>query len=838
MRTGLGVASIRQSFLENLFYLMGRFPEVATPHDLYMALAYTVRDRLLLRWVNSSATYLQTRARTVCYLSAEFMLGPQLGVNLVNLGIRAEVEEAMRELGLKLDELADREEEPGLGNGGLGRLAACYLDSLATLQIPAIGYGIRYEFGIFDQRIEDGWQVEVADNWLRLGNPWEIQRPEIAFEIGLGGYVEHANGDGRFRAVWKPERTVRGTACDTPILGYRVNTANFLRLWRAEAHEALDIRSFNQGDYARAVEQKVSSETISKVLYPNDEALAGKRLRLSQQYFMVSCTLRDMLRIFQQADRDVRGFAGKYVVQLNDTHPSIAVAELMRLLVDDHDLTWDEAWRVTTRTFAYTNHTLLPEALERWPVSLLADLLPRHIEIIYEINRRFLEEVKKRFPNDEARVRRMSLIDESGKRSVRMALLAVVGSFCVNGVAALHSELLRHDVLGDFYEMWPEKFLNVTNGVTPRRFVIEANPGLSSLLCSRIGSGWARDLSELRKLEGFENDPALRAAFRASKLENKQRFAAHIKEQLGVVLDPNSLFDVQAKRIHEYKRQHLNLLHVITLYNRLRRGQAVGTTPRTVIFAGKAAPGYRMAKLVIRLVHGVAEAVAADPIARQSLSVLFFPDFNVKNAQRLYPAADLSEQISTAGKEASGTGNMKFMMNGAVTIGTLDGANVEILEEVGKESFFLFGMTTDQVKRRWAEGYDPRAIYRADGELAEAIDQIASGAFSRGDREIFAPLVNELLGRDSYLVLGDYADYVRCQAEVSEAYADVERWTTMALRNVARSGKFSSDRSIGEYVEKIWKVSPTHVSLDLLPEEVVEIDDVLPTQRPPGVEPL
>ncbi len=838
MRTGLGVGSIRQSFLENLFYLMGRFPEVATPHDLYMALAYTVRDRLLLRWVNSSATYLQTRARTVCYLSAEFMLGPQLGVNLVNLGIRAEVAEALSELGLDLDELLEREEEPGLGNGGLGRLAACYLDSLATLQIPAIGYGIRYEFGIFDQTIEDGWQVEIADNWLRLGNPWEIPRPEIGFEVGLGGYVDHESESGRFRAVWKPERTVRGVACDTPILGYRVNTANFLRLWRAEAHEALDIRSFNQGDYTRAVEQKVSSETISKVLYPNDEALAGKRLRLSQQYFMVSCTLRDMLRIFQQADHDVRGFADKYVLQLNDTHPSVAVAELMRLLVDVHDLTWDEAWAVTTKTFAYTNHTLLPEALERWPVSLFSELLPRHIEIIYEINRRFLEEVRKRFPGDEARIRRMSLIDESGERSVRMAHLAVVASFAVNGVAALHSELLRHDVLGDFYEMWPEKFLNVTNGVTPRRFLIEANPGLASLLCGRIGNNWAKDLSELKRLEPFEHDPELRAAFRATKLDNKKRFAALLKDRLGVVVDPRSLFDVQAKRIHEYKRQHLNLLHTITLFNRLRRGQTAGITPRTVIFAGKAAPGYRMAKLIIRLVHGVAEAVAADPIARQSLSVVFFPDFNVKNAQRLYPAADLSEQISTAGKEASGTGNMKFMMNGALTIGTLDGANVEILEEVGKESFFLFGMTTDEVKRRWAEGYDPRAIYRSDPELAEAIDQIASGVFSRGDREVFAPLVNELLGRDSYMVLGDYADYVRCQADVSAAYTDEERWTTMALRNVARSGKFSSDRSIREYVEKIWKVSTTPVALALLPEEVVEIDDILPTRRPPGLDPL
>lgn len=812
VRTGLSVEAFKRAYQDNLRYALGRFPQVATLNDRYLALSLAVRDRLMDRWMRTVEAYYASGPRTVCYLSAEFLLGPHLGNNLLNLGVLDEARQAMDELERDFDALLDQEEEPGLGNGGLGRLAACYMDSLATLQVPAIGYGIRYEFGIFDQAIRDGWQVEMTDKWLHLGNPWEIQRPEIAFDVGLGGRTEwYEDEEGRGRVRWIPDRVVRGEACDTPILGYRVGNANLLRLWRAEAAESFDFQAFNVGDYWGAVEEKVRSETISKVLYPNDEPEAGQRLRLAQQYFFVSCSLQDMIRIHLQTTRDVRGLDRRYAAQLNDTHPAVGVAELMRLLVDEHGLGWEEAWDITRRTFAYTNHTLLPEALETWSVELLGSLLPRHLQIIYEINRRFLEEVRVAFPGDEERVRRMSLIDEGGERSVRMAHLASVGSHTINGVAALHSQLLQKNVLRDFHEMWPGKLKNITNGVTPRRFVALINPGLSRLVTEAIGEGWLKDLEKLRGLEPLAEDEGFRKKWRQVKLENKKALAREIQARAGVTVAPESLFDVQVKRIHEYKRQHLNVLHAVTLYRRLKADPSLDVPPRTVILAGKAAPGYFLAKRIIKLVHSVAQVVNEDPDVRGRLKVVFLPDYNVKNCQRIFPAADLSEQISTAGKEASGTGNMKFALNGALTIGTLDGANVEIREAVGEENFFLFGMTVEEVQHLRATGYRPGQHLEADDELRGALDAIAAGEFSDGDREVFRPLVENLRHDDPFFVLADYRAYVDAQGQVERAWRDEEQWTRASILNAARSGRFSSDRSIYEYCRDIWKVEPVRV---------------------------
>ena len=808
------VETLKRSFHDNLVRVVGRFPALATRNDQYLALAHAVRDRMVDQWMRTGEHYYRKRVRSVCYLSAEFLLGPHLGNNLLNLGLLEEARVAMGELGLDFDALLDQEEEPGLGNGGLGRLAACYLDSLATVQIPSIGYGIRYEFGIFDQAIRDGWQVETTDKWLHLGNPWEIPRPEIVFDVKLGGRTEwYTDERGRGRVRWVPERVVRGVAHDTPIVGYRVGNVNLLRLWKAEAAESFDFGAFNQGDYWGAVEEKVASETISKVLYPNDEALAGKELRLQQQHFFVSCSLQDMLRIHLQASPSLDDLPDRWAVQLNDTHPALGVAELMRLLLDEHGLEWEPAWELTRRTFAYTNHTLLPEALERWPVRLFGGTLPRHLEIVYEINRRFLDEVRGRFPGDDGIVRRLSLVDEEGGRSIRMAHLAVVGCHKVNGVAALHSELLERDVLHDFALFWPEKFTNVTNGVTPRRFVALANPGLTRLVSDAIGDGWIRDLDELRRLEPLAEDAAFREEWRRVKRANRVVLANEALRRAGVTADPDSLFDVQVKRFHEYKRQHLNLLHVVTLYHRLRRDPRCDTPPRTVLFAGKAAPGYATAKRIIKLIHSVAEVVNADPAVAGRLRVVFLPDYNVKNAVRILPGADLSEQISTAGKEASGTGNMKMALNGALTIGTLDGANVEIRDAVGAENFFLFGLTADEAARTLREGYRPRERYESDPELKEAIDAVASGTFSRGDRELFRYLVAGLLERDPFLVLADYRSYVTAQVEVERAWADPDRWTRASILNVARMGHFSSDRSIRDYAREIWHAKPQPVPL-------------------------
>ncbi|MDE2348742.1 MAG: glycogen/starch/alpha-glucan phosphorylase [Gammaproteobacteria bacterium] len=813
-RIALGKEALKTALLDDLFYIQGKPPALATKNDYYMALSYAVRDRMLRRWVSTAATYTKQASRTVAYLSAEFLMGPQLGNNLINLGIFTRVKEAMLEIGLDFDELLRQEEEPGLGNGGLGRLAACFIESLATLEVPSVGYGIRYEFGIFHQEIVDGWQVEKTDKWLRFGNPWELVRPEWAVEVGFGGHTQHLMDEQRRLLVrWIPDRVVLGVPYDTPVLGYRSNTANTLRLWRAEAPESFDFSVFNRGDYYGAVNQKVASENISKVLYPNDEQLRGKELRLEQQYFFVACSLRDMLRILRGQKLAVHQFHEKFAVQLNDTHPAIAIAELMRLLVDEHRMEWDAAWSVCCRTFAYTNHTLLPEALERWPIAVFGRLLPRHLEIIYEINACFLDEVRIRFLGDEDRIARMSLIDESGERYVRMAHLACVGSHSINGVADLHSELLKSDVLKDFHELWPHKFRNQTNGVTPRRWMALSNPSLAELITEHLGDAWIKDLTRLRALEPLAQDPEFRARWRAIKRENKRRLALHAERKTGVALDPDSMFDVLVKRIHEYKRQHLQVLHIVSLYRRIKADPAADVQPRSFIFGGKAAPGYRAAKLMIKLITAVGDVVNRDPEVGGRLRVVFLPNFNVTNGQRVYPAADLSEQISTAGKEASGTGNMKFCMNGAITIGTLDGANIEIRDEVGAGNFFLFGMDAAEVQARKARGYRPLEHYESNPELREVIDLIRGGFFSRGDSEVFKPLVDDLLHHDPYMLLADFESYVACQQEVSLAYRDSERWTRMSILNTARSGKFSSDRAIREYCADIWKARAVPIEL-------------------------
>jgi starch phosphorylase len=813
-RTALSVEALARSFLDNLFFVQGRSLERATVNDLYMALAHTVRDRLVERWISTVTNYQAQDVRVVCYLSAEFLTGPHLANNLINLGIYDEAEQAMGQLGLDLNTLVEQEEEPGLGNGGLGRLASCFMDSLATLDIPAIGYGIRYEYGIFDQQIRDGWQVETTDKWLRLGNPWALERPEDAFEVKLGGRTEtQTDASGRAHITWIPQKLVRGIPHDTPILGYRTNTANTMRLWSAQAVESFDFGTFNNGDFVGAVADKVSSENISKILYPNDDGIQGKELRLAQQFFFVSCSLQHILRIQLTQKRPLAELHRSFAIQMNDTHPAIAVAELMRLLVDEHSLEWDVAWHVTRNCLSYTNHTLLPEALEQWPCSLFATLLPRHLEIVDEINRRHLDGVRIRYPGDDARVHRLSLVDENNGGFVRMAHLAAVGSHAINGVAELHTELLKTNVLRDFYELTPEKFSNKTNGVTPRRWMVLSNPRLTKLLNTRLGAGWISDLDKLRRLEPMVEDPALGSEWRAIRRHNKLQLAAYIHERLGIAIDPESMFDVLVKRLHEYKRQHLQILHILPLYKRIQHDPDADLVPRTFLFGGKAAPGYRMAKLIIKLIHSVGEAINSDPLVRGRLRIVFLPNYSVKLGQRVYPAADLSEQISLAGKEASGTGNMKFAMNGAITIGTLDGANIEIREEVGAENFFLFGLTAAEVQRQKAEGYNPRLYYETSSALKEAIDALTSGEFSHGDRGLFEPLVRSLLSTDDYMLLADYQSYIDCQQRVSAAYSDKEAWTKMSIFNVARVGKFSSDRSIRDYCAEIWKTWPVKIQV-------------------------
>jgi starch phosphorylase len=781
-----------------------------------MALAYTIRDRLLHRWINSVETFFNKKSRVVCYLSAEFLMGPQMANSLVAMDLYETVKEAIEQSGLNLEELIEQEEEPGLGNGGLGRLAACYLDSLATLDIPAVGYGIRYEYGIFDQEINDGWQVEITDKWLKLGNPWEIARLEQTIPVKLGGYTHAFRDDhGCYRVVWHPDYVLNGVPYDTPVPGYKTNTANTLRLWKAEAQESFNFQQFNAGDYSGAVYDKVISENLTKVLYPNDNIHAGKELRLKQQYFFVSCALQDAMRIHLRAGGLAESFHEKFAFQLNDTHPSIAVAELMRLLVDEHNLTWEKAWHITTHTLAYTNHTLLPEALERWPLDLFAKILPRHMEIILEINRRFLDWVRIKFPGEEALVQRVSIIDDhNSTRFVRMANLACVGSYAINGVAKLHTELLEKEVLKDFYHLWPEKFSNKTNGVTPRRFMAVSNPEQSKLITSKIGPNWLLSLKELESLESFAEDSAFQDEWALTKRNRKLILAKYLQEHCHVTVDPDSIFDVHAKRLHEYKRQHLNVLHIVHLYNQLKANPNLTITPHTFLFAGKAAPGYYMAKLIIKLINSVAQTINNDPIISEQIKVVFIPDFSVRLGQILYPAANLSQQISTAGKEASGTGNMKFALNGALTVGTLDGANVEMLDFIGKDNFFLFGLTEAEVAATKADGYQPRHLYNTNEDLKAVLDLISSGHFSYGDADLFQPLISTLIDKDDFMLLADFDDYCRAHKRAADNYLDQRDWTRKSILNVARMGHFSSDRSIHEYCEEIWRVKPTPVELD------------------------
>jgi starch phosphorylase len=815
LRTGLDAEDLREAITDHLRYSIGRPAAALRPDHYYRALALAVRDRMQDNRVASTQTSLDLGRKVTCYLSAEFLMGPQLGNNLLNLQIEEAARAALDSLGQDLDEVLACEPEPGLGNGGLGRLAACYLDSLATLERPAIGYGIRYEFGIFKQEFRDGWQIELTDNWLANGNPWEIAKPDVNYLVNWGGHTEQYVDDaGAVRVRWLPRQVIKGVAYDTPIQGYGVHTCNVLTLWSARAVESFALDAFNTGDYYKAVEEEVTSETVTKVLYPNDEPEAGKRLRLLQQYFFVSCSLQHVVHIMDDlADASLHELPQRFALQLNDTHPSIGVAELMRILIDERRLAWDDAWAITVATFGYTNHTLLPEALEKWPLGLFRDSLPRHLEIIYEINSRFLDEVRAHFPGDVERVRRMSIIGEDGGQTVRMAYLATVGSHAINGVAALHSDLLKASTLKDFYELWPERFSNKTNGVTPRRFLALSNPGLRGLLDRTIGDGWLTDLDRLRGLEAYVDDPDFRKEWRDVKRANKRRLADYLHSTVGVELDPTWMFDIQVKRIHEYKRQHLSVLHIIRQYLRLKTNPGLDLAPRAYVFGGKAAPGYFMAKRIIKLINAVGETINNDPDVNGHMKVVFVPNFNVQNAHLIYPAANLSEQISTAGKEASGTGNMKFMLNGALTIGTLDGANVEIREEAGPENFFLFGLTETEVEQVKRDGYRPADYIDGNDELKAVLDLISNGQFSHGDTEVFKPLVDNLRFDDPFLVVADYAAYVACQDTVAAAWQDKDAWSRMSILNSARSGKFSSDRAIAQYCDDIWNVGPVTVKL-------------------------
>lgn len=808
------INKLKRAFAYNLFYRQGMAAHHASRNDLYLAVAYTLRDRMQHLFVNSVEALMERDSKIVCYFSAEFLMGPHLHNNLINLGLYEEFAQAVEETGLDLKELIAHEEEPGLGNGGLGRLAACYLDSLATLQIPAIGYGIRYEYGIFDQEIVDGWQKEISDRWLHPGNPWEIKKPDLCCDVNFGGHTEiYQHDDGVKRVRWIPARVITGIPYDTPVPGYKVNNVNVLRLWSAEAHTSFDFEDFNTGDYYGAVEEKIQAETITKVLYPNDEQFQGKRLRLEQQFFFVSCSLQDMIRIHLQLNQNLDNLFDDFAAQLNDTHPAVAVPELMRLMVDVHHYDWEQAWEITCKTLSYTNHTLLPEAMEKWQIDLFGTLLPRHLEIILEINHRFLQSVRQMYPGDHKRLQRMSIIDESGPRYVRMANLACIGSKAINGVAELHTDLLRKHTLADWQSMFPGKIHNITNGVTPRRWIAVSNPRLTKLITEAIGEKWLTHLEDLKQLDELADDPSFIEAWDKVKMANKQEFADLIRQQENVKVDPLAMYDVQVKRIHEYKRQHLNVLHIITLYNRLKADPNLDITPRLFVFGGKAAPGYFMAKRIIKLITSVGRVVNNDPDMRDRLKVFFVPNYNVKISHVVYPMTDLSEQISLAGKEASGTGNMKFSMNGALTIGTLDGANVEIRAEVGAENFFLFGLNVDEVMEKKRQGYRSRDYYMENEELRSVIDLIKSGHFSKGDRDLFRPIVESLLFDDQYMLCADYQDYINCQQRVDRAYRDRKAWTSMSIRNSAHMGKFSSDRSIKDYCKKIWDVQPFPVEL-------------------------
>ena len=808
-KKGMDEASIQLSFATHLEYSLSKDQYTATLRDLYTALALTTRDRMIERWIKTQQMYHDHDVKRIYYLSAEYLMGRVLINNLINLGIYEQAEKALVELNIELADLAEMEPDMGLGNGGLGRLAACFLDSMATMELPAHGYGIRYEFGIFDQAIRGLGQMELPENWLKFGNPWEIARPEYSFPVDYNGYVKQIHlPDGRLCAEWTDTNRVIGIAYDVPIIGYGNNTVNTLRLWSARASNEFELKYFQHGDYLKAVEEKNVSENISKVLYPNDQIYAGKELRLKQQYFFVACSIQDIIRRHLNEHTNFEGFPDKVAIQLNDTHPSLAIAELMRLLLDRYEMSWEKAWDITQRTFAYTNHTLLAEAMEKWPASMLEHLLPRHLMIIYEINRRFLRDVATLYLNDSDRMRRMSLIEEGPEKMVRMAHLAIVGSRSVNGVALLHSRLQRERELKDFSDMFPERFNNKTNGVTPRRWLLAANPALSSLIESRIGKGWIKDLDELKRLEPLAEDEFFIQQWQAIKRSNKEVLARLTRELTETVVSPDAIFDVMVKRIHEYKRQMLNILHVVYCWLKHKHdGDFGGLHPRVFFFGGKAAPGYTRAKLIIRLICHVAEMINRDLHTRDRIKVVFLPNYRVSLAERIFPAANVSEQISTAGYEASGTSNMKFALNGALTVGTLDGANIEIMEAVGRDNTFIFGLTSDEALALRRD-YHPYDYYNADPVLKEAMDLIADGFFSPEDRDLFRPLVDGLINQDRYLVLADFAAYHHCQMQVDERYRDRQAWTASAILNVARMGRFSSDRTIAEYNRDIWGSKP------------------------------
>ncbi len=806
---GLDRASLKFSVQERLLYSVGKHSANATARDWYHTAAFAVRDRLVERWLETLRSYERSNAKRIYYLSLEFLIGRTLQNSLSNMNVHEELRGALQELGADLEAIEDMEPDAALGNGGLGRLAACFMDSMATMRLPGFGYGIRYEYGMFRQRIEHGQQVEHPDNWLRYGNPWEFPRPEVLYPVKFYGRVTgYHDKDGHLQHDWHDTEEVMAMAYDTLIPGYNTNTVNHMRLWSAKASRDFNLEYFNRGDYIKAVEEKNESENISRVLYPSDVTTVGRELRLQQEYFFVSAALQDIVADFRARNEPFERFPDRVAIQLNDTHPAIAIPELMRLLVDEHGLDWPQAWDITIHTFSYTNHTLMPEALETWPVELIERMLPRHLQIIYEINHRFLGEVRSRYPDRPRLQRQMSLIDEEGERRVRMAHLAIVGGHRVNGVSGIHTELMKDTIFRDFHGLYPERIVSITNGITPRRWLKQVNPRLAEAISARIGRGWTTTLEQLRELAPLADDRELQGQFREIKQANKKRLARLVEERLGVELDPSSLFDVQVKRIHEYKRQLLNLLHVITLYHRMRAGAHDAVAPRTVVFSGKAAPGYALAKLIIKAINDVARVVNSDPQIGGRLRVVFIPNYDVTTAGDIVPAAELSQQISLAGTEASGTGNMKLALNGALTIGTLDGANIEIREEVGEDNIFIFGLGAEQAARVEAGGYRPRDYLARDQELRTVLEMLEGGHFSPGQPDRFRPLVQRLTGDDPYLTLADYRAYVDCQQSIEDLYSRPSEWTRRAILNVAGMGRFSSDRAVREYAERIWKVRP------------------------------
>lgn len=800
--------SLKASILDHLHFTLAKDKYTATKRDLFLAVAYAIRDQLVGRWIQTQQQYYDADRKRVYYLSMEFLIGRTLSNSLVNLGILENCEKAVHDIGFSLDLLKEMEADAGLGNGGLGRLAACFLDSMATLGIPGYGYGIRYDYGIFTQRMQNGYQLEVPDNWLRYGNPWEICRAEYLYPIQFYGRVEERREEhGRIHFEWVDTQEVMAMAYDTPVPGYKNDTVNTLRLWQAKSSRGFDLSYFNHGDYIRAVEDIATTENISKVLYPNDNIFEGKELRLKQEYFLVSATIQDIIRRYNKGHIHLDGLPDKVAIQLNDTHPALAIPEMMRLLVDREELSWDKAWQLTQDTLHYTNHTLLPEALERWGIPLLEKVLPRHVQILYEINRRWLEEVGRHFPNNAEKLRSLSIIEETTPKRVNMARLAIVGSRKVNGVSALHSDLLKHQVFSDFSEMFPGKFTNKTNGITPRRWLKTCNPGLSKLITDHIGEEWVTNLSSLEGLLAYENDSAFKQHWREVKRKNKERLASHILGENGIMVDPDSLFVAHVKRIHEYKRQLLNILRLIHHAFSIQENPEGNWVPRTVIFSGKAAPGYFMAKRIVKLITSVATTFNADPIVNRFLKICFLENYRVTLAERIIPAVDLSEQISTAGTEASGTSNMKFALNGALTVGTLDGANIEILEEVGSENIFIFGLKTEEVQALKANGYSSWELYNQNESIRRVLDAIRDGMFSNGDRSLFQPIVDSLLeGNDPYLLLADFPAYCDAHAQVDTLYKSQDEWVKQSIHNVARIGKFSSDRTIKEYASEIWRL--------------------------------